>query len=75
MDTNLNPKQAAALEILRALQAAGWPKRTKEGNYATGINTHILSSLAQLGFLEGEGDYVGCIFFLRGVVHSSVKIK
>jgi len=75
MDTNLNPKQAAALEKLRALQVAGWPKRTAMGNYITGVNTHVLSSLAQKGYLEGTGDNLGCVFFLRGVLHSSVVVK
>lgn len=72
MGTNLNPKQAAALETLRNLQAAGWPKRTPSGNYITGVNTHILSSLMQKGYITGEKDT--CLFFLRGVVHTSARI-
>jgi hypothetical protein len=69
MDKTLNTKQAAALETLRKLQAAGFPKRTALGNIQTGLNTLVLRHLASKGAISFSNLY------LRGICSADLKIN
>jgi hypothetical protein len=57
----LTPSQSEALNKLKALEAQGWPTRTKNGGIVTGINTTTLNNLRMAGYIDGR-------VWLRGVI-------